>query len=130
MATAIHAPLDRSLFNHEQFEHTQKLMGDRFSLIVNLFFSESQKHMALLESAIQDEDIQAVHLSAHTLKSCNQPLGLMHSVALAGEMERMTRAIKNGKSYTIKGDIAPIFETFKREHQKSEAALKAYSTTE
>jgi HPt (histidine-containing phosphotransfer) domain-containing protein len=80
---------------------------DLVARVVGLYLDGSGKQMEILRSGVKTSDAEAVHRSAHGLKSSSASVGAMRLSGLLKELESMARA----KDLQMAGDALAEIET-------------------
>lgn len=80
-----------SLFfiNESEYAETERLMRDKFPLMLQGYMEDAQRYYQQLEQALEQESYEAVIAQVHPLKSSSASLGLTSVAILAEEVESL-----------------------------------------
>ena len=83
------------ILDREALDALQSLIGkedvETFIEVLDSYLQESPQLIQNLEAAIEQRDMMALHMAAHTLKSTSATLGAQEMAALCGQLEALGR---------------------------------------
>ena len=103
---------------------TEMAGDDADELLTELFDSyleDVPQRLQSIESAVVEEDTEALYKAAHALKSLSATVGATHLAQLAEALEAI------GRAGTVTAEVAALLEQLEPESKRVETALQQYS---
>ena len=96
--------------DHELLNTFRSIMKDAFDESMQVFITESQALMAQLNEAVSAEDVKAITMVAHTLKSSSSALGLTKLSQSCMSLEQEGRRLQDASKDSEHLDMAMVTE--------------------
>jgi HPt (histidine-containing phosphotransfer) domain-containing protein len=96
--------------------------------LIDLLESESERHLAAIEAAIERGDAEALYSVAHTLKGASRNLGAVLVGDIAAELERRGRggsAAESELASQLKAAIVTTGAAFREEQRRHEPTTES-----
>ena len=100
-------------FDSPMYAETKDLLGDGFSALLDRYFSGAQKHLAIIDQALEKSEVDTISGITHNIKSNSASFGFRRVANIAETMEQLCRQTPP----------APITEVSRLHTQLKEALL-------
>ncbi len=104
------------LIDYTAVKEAKQVMRDRFAIMVKYFIEDTENYLLEIEKGLENDDIQAILLPAHTIKSAARQMGAQRVSSVAKTLEFLCRdAIAS--SGTININFNKLYEQLKEEFE-------------
>ena len=110
---------DEEIINHEQFEDMRDLLEEDFVELIQVYLNDSQKRVAALRIAQQEDDNVNGFETAHALKGASANLGTTQLVRLSSQLQECCRERHISEQADLIEEIAAALQRAEQEiHQR------------
>ncbi|WP_289115892.1 Hpt domain-containing protein [uncultured Psychrobacter sp.] len=110
---------DEEIINHEQFEDMRDLLEEDFVELIQVYLNDSQKRVAALRIAQQEDDNVNGFETAHALKGASANLGTTQLVRLSSQLQECCRERRISEQADLIEEIAAALQRAEQEiHQR------------
>ncbi|MDN3440688.1 Hpt domain-containing protein [Psychrobacter sp. APC 3279] len=106
---------DEEIINHEQFEDMHDLLEEDFVELIQVYLNDSQKRVATLRIAQQEDDNANGFETAHALKGASANLGTTQLVRLSSQLQECCRERRISEQADLIEEIAAALQRAEQE---------------
>ncbi|MEZ7501403.1 Hpt domain-containing protein [Psychrobacter sp. Arc29] len=106
---------DEEIINHEQFEDMRDLLEEDFVELIQVYLNDSQKRVATLRIAQQEDDNANGFETAHALKGASANLGTTQLVRLSSRLQEHCRERRISEQADLIEEIAAALQRAEQE---------------
>ncbi len=106
---------DEEIINHEQFEDMRDLLEEDFVELIQVYLNDSQKRVATLRIAQQEDDNANGFETAHALKGASANLGTTQLVRLSSRLQECCRERRISEQADLIEEIAAALQRAEQE---------------
>ncbi|AOY42686.1 MULTISPECIES: Hpt domain-containing protein [Psychrobacter] len=106
---------DEEIINHEQFEDMRDLLEEDFVELIQVYLNDSQKRVAALRIAQQEDDNANGFETAHALKGASANLGTTQLVRLSSQLQECCRERHISEQADLIEEIAAALQRAEQE---------------
>ncbi len=92
-------------------DEVRDLLGDEFAVLIDAYLEDTENFVQAMQDACERDDLNAIELPAHSMKSSSANVGAMRLSSLAKELEEQ---IRSGNADDVAGEVAAVVEGFTR----------------
>lgn len=113
-----------AIIDKEILDSVQSLMKGKFAKMMAFFLEDSSRYVCQIEEALAGNNINAVAMPAHSLKSSSNQMGALYLSTIARRIEDISRHPTDKNSALKKiSDILPELKTALEETQSAYRSL-------
>jgi len=87
------------------------LLGDEFAVLIDAYLEDTEQFVQAMQDACDCDDLNAIEMPAHSMKSSSANVGAMRLSSLARELEEK---IRSGNHDGVLIQVAAVVEEFAR----------------
>ncbi len=115
-----HGHMDMNIDNNQDLLPTidvsvhnevRDLLGDEFAVLIDAYLEDTEHFVQAMQDACERDDLNAIELPAHSMKSSSANVGAMRLSSLARELEQQ---IRSGNPDDVLVQVAAVVEEFAR----------------
>jgi len=99
-----------AVLDRQVLDELRDVMGDEYQSLVQTYLKNTPTLLLEINQALEEEELSALVLPAHSLKSSSANLGAMQMSALARGLEKAAREDDMQTVAELRPELAPLFE--------------------